>query len=170
MNLVKLLVPVFGIVGSAAVFADSHGLDRCITAVNKAKPGDIVKLESLDKQGKTLFEFEVQDHNGFEWEAMCDPANGKIFEWETEASSPASSRFHARIPEDDALLIALKAYPGQIEEVEYEIEEDGSPTYEIDIVSKSGVEHKVEVDAKTGKIIEVYTENWEIGMEAHERR
>lgn len=170
MKLIKLLIPVFGIAGAATAFAGGHGLDLCIKAVNAAKPGDIVKLESLDKKGKTLFEFEVQDKNGFEWEAMCDPATGKVFEWETEASSPSSSRFNARIPEDDALLIALKAYPGQIEEVEYEIEEDGSSTYEIDIVSKSGVEHKVEVDAKTGKIIEAYTEHWEIGMEQHERR
>ena len=174
MKLNKLMLPalvsVLGLTLSGAAMADSHSLDHCIKAVNAAKAGDIVKLESLNDKGKVIYEFEVMDENGFEWEVMCDPAKGKVFEIESEASSPASSRFNAKVPEDDALHIALKAYPGVVEEVEYEIEENGSPTYEIDIVSKSGVETKVEVDGMTGKIIETYTENWEIGVEERERR
>jgi uncharacterized membrane protein YkoI len=173
MKCVKRLLPLFGLIASSAALADNHShhsLDHCIEAISQARSGAIIKLESLNHNGKTLLEFEVLDKNGFEWEAMCDPATGKVFEWETEASSPASSRFNAKIPEDDALLIALKAHPGIVEEVEYEIEEDGSPTYEIDIAGDDGVEHKIEVDAVTGKIIEAYTENWEIGVEAQERR
>ena len=174
MKLKKLLfsalVPVFGLTLSNVAMADSHALDRCIKAVNATKAGDILKLESLSNNGKTFYEFEVQDKNGFEWEVMCDPAKGKVFELESEASSPASNRFNPKVPEDDALRTALKAYPGTVDEVEYEIEENGSPTYEIDIVSKNGVETKVEVDGMTGKIIETYTENWEIGVEEHEQR
>lgn len=174
MKLVKLLVPalipVMGLTVSNTAVADSHTLDNCIKAVKAAQAGDIVKLESLNAEGRTLFEFEVQDENGFEWELMCDPAQGKVIELESEAFSPASSRFTAKIPEDDALRIALKRFPGVVEEVEYEVEENGSPTYEIDIIGKSGVETKVEVDGMTGKILEVYTENWEIGVEERERR
>ncbi len=55
-------------------------------------------------------------------------------------------------------------------EVEYEIEENGDASYEFDIVNDKGVETKVEVDAATGKIIEVAIEEWEIGIEGDERK
>lgn len=55
-------------------------------------------------------------------------------------------------------------------EVEYEIESDGSSTYEFDIKGNDGKETKVEVDAASGKIIEVHVEDWEIGEEPKEKR
>lgn len=64
----------------------------------------------------------------------------------------------------------MKANPGTIEEVEYEVEENGAASYEFDIVNDKGVETKIEVDAASGKIIETATEEWEIGEEADERR
>jgi uncharacterized membrane protein YkoI len=154
------------------VMAGSNGIDKCIESVQKVKKGDIIKLESLDMQGKSIYEIEVVDENGFEWEFMCDAETGKIIETEREASSPDSKDFKAKakITEEDALKIALKAYPGIVEEVEYEIEANNDPTYEIDIMGENGVETKVEVDAVTGKIIEVYTEKWEIGVEEDETR
>lgn len=75
-----------------------------------------------------------------------------------------------KVTEEDAKATALKAYPGVIEEVEYEIEANGDASYEFDIVNSKGVETKVEVDATTGKIIEVAIEEWEIGEETDERR
>jgi uncharacterized membrane protein YkoI len=64
----------------------------------------------------------------------------------------------------------LKDYPGSVQEVEYEIETNGDASYEIDIVNDKGVETKVEVNAANGKIIEVSTEEWEVGEEPGERR
>jgi len=75
-----------------------------------------------------------------------------------------------KVTEEDAKAITLKAYPGVIEEVEYEIEANGDATYEFDIVNSKGVETKVEVDAATGKTIEVAIEEWEIGEKADEKR
>lgn len=156
---------------SLLVISTSHAantIDTCIAAIEKENAGDIIKLESLMADGKRIYEFEVQDANGFEWEFMCD-ASGKLIETETEVSSPNARAFNEKVIEDDAIKIALEAYPGVVEEVEYEIEANGEPTYEIDIMQKDGTEKKVEVDALTGKIIEVYTEQWEIGVEDDER-
>ncbi len=155
-----------------AATAGNQVIDKCIDSVKKAKTGVIVKLESLNVKGKSIYEFEVADENGFEWELMCDTATGKIIEIESELSSPESKGFKdkAKITEEDALKIALKSYSGKVKEVEYEIEENNDPTYEIDILGKNGVETKVEVNAISGEIIEVSVEKWEIGVEENENR
>lgn len=110
--------------------------------------------------------------NGFQWEFMCDVETAKIFETESEVESVNSQAFKSKmkVTEEDAKIIALKSHPGIIEEVEYEIEENGDASYEFDIVNSKGVETKVEVDAATGKIIEVAIEEWQIGEEPNERR
>ena len=50
-------------------------------------------------------------------------------------------------------------------ETEYEIEADGKASYEFDITEVDKEEIKVEVDAMTGKIVEVSYENYQIGQE-----
>lgn len=150
--------------------AADQAIDQCIDSIKQVKKGEFVKLESLNVNGKSIYEFEIADQNGFEWELMCDAATGKIIEIEKEVSSADSKEFKAKITEEDAFKIALNAYPGKIKEVEYEVEENGDPSYEIDILGKNGIENKVEVNALTGKIIEVSIEKWEIGIEANENR
>ncbi|OYY91912.1 MAG: peptidase, partial [Methylophilales bacterium 16-45-7] len=49
--------------------------------------------------------------------------------------------------------------------IEYELEPDGKASYEFDILEADGEEIKVEVDATTGKIVEVSYENYQIGEE-----
>ncbi len=157
---------------ASSVQAADQGLEKCIAEIQKQKTGELTKLEKLNVSGKAVYEFELKDANGFEWQFMCDVNSGKIFETESEVSSVNSLAFKSKmkVTEDDAKAIALKAYPGVIKEVEYEIEENGDATYEFDIVNSKGVETKVEVDAATGKIIEVAIEEWEIGEELDERR
>jgi len=153
------------------VQAADQGIEKCIANIQKQKAGDLIKLEKLNAEGKAVYEFELRDANGFEWEFMCDVNSGKVFETESEVSSVNSLAFKSkmRVAEEDAKAIALKAYPGVIEEIEYEIEANGDASYEFDIVNSKGLETKVEVDAATGKIIEVAIEEWEIGEEADER-
>ena len=171
------------IIGSALILAISSlinvqaadkGIENCVAAVQKQKQGRFLTLEKLKvvSSGQAVYELEIADKNGFQWEFMCDAETGKIFEIESEVESVNSLAFKSKmkVTEDDAKTIALKAYPGTIEEVEYEIEENGDATYEFDIVSSKGVETKVEVDAATGKIIEVAIEEWQIGEEPNERR
>jgi uncharacterized membrane protein YkoI len=106
-----------------------------------------------------------------EWEFMCNAKTGKITEQETEANSATDESFKKlmKVSEDDAKATALKAHAGTITEVEYEIEANGNPSYEFDIISDKGVETKVEVDAISGKVIETATESWEVGEEADEK-
>lgn len=152
---------------SFAAMAAEKGLDACIAAAQKQQPGTIIRVEKLNVAGKTAFELEVLDSNKVQWELMCDTAKGKITEVEHEAPNADSEEFkkNLKVTEADAKAIALKAHPGNIEELEYEIEANGDASYEIDIVSDKNVETKVEVDAATGKIIETATELWEIGAE-----
>lgn len=163
---------IIAIGASFSVHAADQGIEKCIAAIQKQKTGELIKLEKLNAEGKAVYEFELEDENGFEWEFMCDVNSGKIFETESEVNSVNSLAFKRKmkVTEEDAKAIALKAYPGVIKEVEYEIEANGDATYEFDIVNRKGVETKVEVDAATGKIIEVAIEEWEIGEEADERR
>ncbi len=132
----------------------------------------MLKLEKLTLDGKAAYELEIQDANGFESEFICDANTGQIIETETEVDSVNSKAFKSKmkVTEQDAAAIAVKAYPGVIEEVEYEIESNGDASYEFDIVNNKGVETKVEVDASSGKIVEVAVEAWEIGEEADEKR
>ncbi|MCK5888917.1 MAG: PepSY domain-containing protein [Methylococcales bacterium] len=171
------------VIGSAIILAISSvvsvqaadkGIEKCVAAAQKQKQGQFVTLEKLKivDSGKSVYELEIVDPNGFQWEFMCDAETGKIFESESEVESVNSLAFKAKmkVTEEDAKTIALKAYPGVISEVEYEIEENGDASYEFDIVNSKGVETKIEVDAATGKIIEVAIEEWQIGEEPNERR
>ncbi len=157
---------------SMASWALDQGLDTCINSAKQSKPGYILKLEKLNMAGKAVYEIEVADVNRGEWEFLCEADTGKIIEKESEVTDAKSEAFkkNMKVTEQDAAATALKAYPGKIEEVEYEIEENGGSSYEFDIMSNKGIETKVEVDAATGKIIEIAIEEWEAGEETEERR
>lgn len=163
-----------GILGlfSINVLAADSGLESCIQAVKKDKAGDLIKLEKLNVAGKGAYELELRDNNRQEWEFICDADSGKLTEKESEVADPNTQAFkkNVKVTEEDAAAIALKANPGKIEEVEYEVEENGASSYEFDIVNDKGVETKIEVDAASGKIIETATEEWEIGEEVDEKR
>ncbi len=147
-------------------------VEGCVTAINGVKDGDLVKLEALETNGKDVFAVELVDADGKEWEFTCDVATGKIIQQESEVEAADEATFAkmAKIDEKKAAEIALAAYPGEIEEVEYEIKADGQPVYEFDVEGKNDAETKVEVSAVTGKIVEVSIEKWEIGLEEDERR
>jgi len=153
-------------------YAADKGLDDCVAAVQKQQAGSLIKLEKLSVANKSFYEIEVKDSKGMEWEFMCNAKTGKITEQETEANSATDDAFkkNAKVTEDDAKATALKAHAGTITEIEYEIEANGNPSYEFDIINDKGAETKVEVDAISGKIIETATEIWEIGEEADEKR
>ena len=157
---------------SINVQAADQGLENCIQAVKKEKSGELIKLEKLNVAGKGAYELELSDSNRQEWEFMCEADSGKLTEKESEVSNPNSSAFkkNVKVTEEDAAAIALKANPGVIQEVEYEVEDNGASSYEFDIVNDKGVETKVEVDAASAKIIETAIEEWEIGEEADEKR
>jgi len=162
-----------GLVTSTFSYAAAdQTIDSCIAAIQKQKPGEFIKLEKLNVAGNPFYEIEIKDSKGAEWEFICDAKSGKITETVSEVSTVDDESFkkNLKVTEKEAIAIALKAHPGTVQEVEYEIEENGDASYELDIVNDKGVETKIEVNAAEGKIFEVSTEEWEVGEEADEKR
>ena len=148
------------------------GLHKCLESASEIKEGYYAKLEylTLTDSGTTTYEIEIHDKDGVEWELMCDISTGSIYEIEREVESPSDPLFkkNMKVNEDTAGKEALALYPGKIVHTEYEIEVNGASSYEFDIFERPGVTYKVEVDAATGKIVEVSIEKWDIGRESHE--
>ncbi|MBK8815989.1 MAG: PepSY domain-containing protein [Methylococcaceae bacterium] len=171
-NLTTRFLFIFTIVLSSNLCLADSGLDTCIKTIKTLKTGYIIKLEKLNMNGKGIYEIELGDVDKGEWEFLCEADSGKIIEKEAEVTDPNSPAFkkNAKFSEDEAAKIALKTYPGKIEEVEYELEDNGDSSYEFDIVNNKSIETKVEVDASSGKIIETAVEEWEAGEETDEKR
>ena len=169
---------IFGLLLAAAGYAqaapETVHVETCLIAASAVKTGDYLKVEylSVTPRGVPTYEIEIRGTDGREWELMCDALTGTIYEIEQEAGDGSDPLFRERanVSEEEARDKALRLYPGTIEEVEYELESNGDPSYEIDLVSSDGTEFKIEVDAVTGEIIEVSIEAWEIGQESNERR
>lgn len=172
---IAVAAPILPMIAEADHGAGHHGqpLEACLAAAQEIRSGTFLKLEYLDPsaEGSPAYEIELRAADGREWEFMCDAARGTIFEIEQEAKSADDPLFKAgaKVSLDDAMETVLKLYPGEIEEIEYEIEANGDASYEMDVVDGGGTEFKIEVDAATGAIIEVAVEHWEIGEEADER-
>lgn len=174
-TLVTLIVSALA--ASPVIAEGGHGhhgdsLHKCLKAASNLKDGYYQKLEylTMTKEGARTYEIEIKDKDGVEWELMCDIHHGDIYEIEREVESASDPLFkrNMKVDEKTAANTALELYPGNLVHTEYEIEADGSASYEFDIYDKPGVTYKVEVDAETGEIVEVNIEKWDIGREADE--
>lgn len=158
----------------AAVAAGNVPITDCLNAAAAVKPGEFAKVEYLDPsaEGVPAFVIEVRNAAGESWELSCDARSGAIYEIEGEVTGPEDPRFAnmAELTTADAEARALALVPGRVLEVEYEVDTDGDPVFELDIRDGDGVERKIEVHAVTGEILETSVEHWEIGIEASERR
>ena len=153
---------------SNVTLAKHATLEDCIKAVSSVKSGLIARAEyhNFSHEGSPAYEIEVIDKDGKEWEFECNK-HGNIVEIEQEVKSASDPLFksRAKVSEEDAKATATTLYKGKVEKVEYEIEFDGSPSYEFNIETDDGTEFNVEVSAESGEIIEVSTEGWEIGID-----
>lgn len=144
--------------------ADSLG--RCVKAALGIHDGKLVKLEMKSENKQPMYEFDIKSADGAEWDIECNVKTGKVTEVEQEVKTDdAKFKALAKISEADAKATALTAHPGILAEVEYELESDGTASYEFDITEADMEEVKVEVDATTGKITEVSYEVYQIGQE-----
>lgn len=142
------------------------GMETCMQAVLKEKPGQVTKLEMKDERGTPTYEFDVKGKDGKNWDIECDANTGKVTEVEQDVGSADHELFKPKVKftEEQAKEIALKAHPGKIKEpTDFEIEPDGKASYEFDIMTDKGTEMKVEVDATSGKIVEANQEYYGIG-------
>jgi uncharacterized membrane protein YkoI len=161
----KSALAVAATLAFAPFAANAHdGVSACADALAKSHPGKIVKMEVKIEDKATVYEFDVQKADGTNWDIECQADTGKITEVEQEVS-PTDAKWvaKAKVSEADAKIAALKAQPGTVVEVEYEIEPNGSASYEFDIKGTDGKEYKVEVDATTGKVVERSVETVQVG-------
>lgn len=155
MNAKYYVAALFTVIASSVMAEENTSLDACRKEVTELAKGEIVKIELEDENNRAIYEIDVKSDDGVKWEFKCDKASAKIIEKEQELPDANHPAFAAlkKIDETQARKLALKAYPGVITEVEYEIETDGTPTYEFDIQMSDGRKMEVEIDAATGKII-----------------
>ncbi len=142
-------------------------LRDCVDAVQAAHAGTMVKVEGKTEGGKAIYEFDVRSPDGTQWDIECDALAARITETEQEVSSADDILFKpkVKVTEAEARATALAAHPGEVTEVEYEVESDGAASYEIDIRIADGSEMKVEVDATSGQIVEANPEHYQVGVE-----
>ncbi len=157
---------------SIATWANEHdakqGLfEECRTEATTLKPGKVIKVEMKIQQGREVYEFDIRDQDNRDWDIECDSVTGELVEIEEEVYGVNDARFIEKmsVSYTQAKELVLNAYPGEIIEMEYEIEEDGTAVYEFDIRTTTGEDMKVEIDASTGKIHEANREVWQIGFE-----
>lgn len=154
---------------TSAMAADTHKgrLETCLKAALKKHPGEVLTLEAEIEKGRPIYEFDIKGADGKEWEVECDAKSGKLTEEELEVADGEDPAFKskAKVSLEDAKKAALARRPGEIVEIEYSIESDGTPSYEFDIKAADGTEWEVEVDAVTGKVLEEEREIYQIGVE-----
>ena len=152
----------------ALAFAEASMQD-CLHAVTAIRPGKFVKVEYLGvtDEHQAACEIEGKPATGRHWEFECVVASGAIIEMEQEVDTPDDPLFKRSMKVDakQAIATATSLYPGEVAEIEYEIDANGSPRYEIDIVDLDSIQMKIEVSAVSGKIEEVQVELWQIGEE-----
>ncbi|ACT48182.1 PepSY domain-containing protein [Methylotenera mobilis] len=141
-------------------------LGKCVKAALTKHEGTIVKTEFKSEKKVGVYEFDIETADGKAWDVECNAKTGKVTEIEEEVKAD-DPRFKAlaKVSEADAKATALAAHPGTVVETEYELESDGKASYEFDILEADKEEVKVEVDAATGKIVEVSYEEYQIGKE-----
>jgi uncharacterized membrane protein YkoI len=146
---------LFAVIASGAAAEEKPGWDACRKAVSELAKGDIVKMELENEEGVDFYEIDVKAPDEVKWEFKCDKASAKILEKEQELPNADHPAFAAlkKIDEAQARKIALEAHPGKVTKVEYEIEKDGTATYEFGIELNDGREMEIEVDAATGKLV-----------------
>lgn len=167
-----LLVSLFSIVSfavdtSGQLLRGKMPFEDCMAAALEVRPGMVIKVEMKRENDSPVYEFDIRDNRARDWDIECNADTGEIIEIEREVTTPRHSLFQAgrKITEEEARSAATDAYPGQIIETEYEIEESGRAVFEFDIRQADNVEMKVEIDAGTGKVHEANREYWQIGYE-----
>lgn len=152
---------------AAEVPRGARCLEDCLEAALARQPGRVIKVELKETRTHKAYEFDIQGRDGHAWDVECHADKATVVSVEREVETPAHPLFaaKARITTEEAKATALAAHPGEVEEIEFEIEEDGSASYEFDIAHGNGRKTKLEVDAATGELIEVDKELWQIGFE-----
>lgn len=155
------------LLGAAPRIHAEVGINQCLTAARALRAGQVMKVEYLavSDEHQAAYEIEIKPPSGRTWEFECGVERGAILEVQQQVPSADDPLFKrgAKIDHKRAVAAATAVYPGEVEEVQYEIDAHGQPRYEIDLVDVDSVRFKIEVSAVTGLIEEMQIEAWQIG-------
>ncbi|MGE7666882.1 PepSY domain-containing protein [Ureibacillus composti] len=126
-------------------------------------PGTVDEVELENEDGLIVYEFEIVGEDGSEQDIEVDAKTGKIVkveddDGENDDVSQAELAKQAKITKEEASEKALEQVPGTVTEVELD-DENGLVVYDVEINAEDGTQQSVEVDAKTGKIVNVELED-----------
>ena len=161
------LIFVVPIVHAADTVTKSGAFEQCREKATALRPGQVIKVELKQEEGVEIYEFDIRDEENHDWDIECSAASGEIVEIEEEIFGINDPRFseQMKIGYSKAKAIALENYPGEIIEIEYELEDSGLAVYEFDILQASGREMKIEINARNGELHETSVEMWQVGYE-----
>jgi uncharacterized membrane protein YkoI len=126
--------------------------------------GTVEEVELESEDGTPAYEVELVTSNNTEVEVTVHANNGTVLETESEAEDEEHENEEYVAPgnvslsEEDAIGIATAEANGTVEEVELE-SEDGTPAYEVELVTENGLETEVTVHADDGTVLEIETED-----------
>ncbi len=166
--MLKTLIPAILFWPITSLAADNNQLfETCLDVALNARNGQVIKVELKLENGREVYEFDIRALDGKDWDVECLKSSGELIELEQEVDHPNHPLFkrNVKFNEEEARAIALALYPGEIIEVEYEIESNGDSSYEFDIDTYEGSEIKIEIDAATGEVVETNEELWQVGLE-----
>ncbi len=125
-------------------------LATVLRGVLQRHPGVVVDVElERGRDGRDVYEIELQLADGRRLELAVDAANGDIVD--DDAHRAISTEALKPLPE--ILDLIAGRYPGLVVEVELERERSGRRFYEIDVRGADGRTLEVRVDAMTGEVL-----------------
>jgi uncharacterized membrane protein YkoI len=131
--------------------------------------GTVEEVELGSEDGTPAYEVELVTSNNSEVEVTVHANNGTVLETESEAEDEEQyeeehedeeyvAPGNVSLSEEEAVGIATAEADGTVEEVELE-SEDGTPAYEVELVTSNGLETEVTVHADDGTVLEIETED-----------
>ncbi len=141
-------------------------LGTCIKSALERYPGQVTERKLEMENEEPFYELEIAGSDGRTMEVECHALTGALrdIEQEMPALTPQAFLSHANVSELQARHIALAAVPGRIANTEYEAADDGRIIYEFEIVMQRGGRAEVEVDARTGAVLEVSRDVFRFGV------
>lgn len=157
--------------GSSRMPKTAYSMEHCLGAALDSKAGEVKAVEMELINQVPVYEFTIVMADKSEWEVACNAMTGKVIAIEEDAVADTGNEEQvkaefdrrARVSEEQARAIALRAHPGEVDEVERKLTAAKVPVYEIEITMSNGVKREVEVDALSGLIIGVEEEIYAIG-------
>ncbi len=141
-------------------------MEACMFAALKTVPGRVLGIEFGTDNETPMYEFNIRGKDGRVAEVECSAVTGLIVEVEFENADIDLNEFFkkAKISDRDAVRIALKEVPGTVVEIEHEMTQSGSVYYEV-VIRGAHTQREVEVDAVSGRVVEIETQIYEVGGE-----